>query len=134
MGLIEKIDNEVRNRVGYGITFTIDNEKISDDLERRISFGESIVSHIRGDMVNYQNIELDGRVVGYVREYSSHNFLRPMETSYCIWLADCTEEGLLTDEMRSDVHFVDCGESFELWFGSLVDFVDYVDRNPGVIR
>lgn len=134
MGLIYDIDNEVRSRDGYGVTFTIDSEEISDELENRLCFGDNVVSHVHGDMINYQDIILDGIKVGHIREFCSHDFIRPIETSYCIWLADCTEEHLLTDEMRSDAHFVDCGESFELWFGSLNDFVSYIEKNPGVLH
>ena len=134
MSLFDKIENDVRSRNGYGVTFTIDSEEVSDELEKRVCFGDSVVSHVHGDMINYQDILLDGVKVGYIREYSPYNFLRPMETSYCIWFADCTEEYLVTDEMRSDAHFVDCGESFELWFGSLKDFVGYIEKNPGVVR
>lgn len=133
MSLFEQYENEMRSRPLHGVTFTIDVIE-EPEFDDRITYGESRSHMINGNMVNYQDVFLDGVRLENVElfEYVDHNIFKPMVTAYKLFLADCTEEHLVTDEMRSSRHFSDCGEWFEMSFATFQQLINYLKQTNAI--
>ena len=124
--IVEQIEQEYRNAKGYGVTFSIDPEAYKCNIpESRLTFSENTQAMQCGTLYNWQDIILDGEVIGYLEERMTGRFLHPMTFSFVVVLADCSEPEKITDEMRSDPHFFE-GETYEMQFATLQQLIDYL--------
>lgn len=126
MNIIEEIENEYRKRKLYGIQFSIEPEayecNISDD---RIVFGENTTAMQCGTFYNWQDIILDGNVIGFIEERRNGKLFDPMTVSFCVILADCTEPEKITKEMAASPHFWE-DETYQMRFATLQQLIDYL--------
>ena len=127
MNLFEKYENEKRKNLKHGITYTIDAVE-EPEYDDRIKYGESRSYMSAGNSVNFQDVYFDGKLLEGVElfEYVDHNMFKPMITAYKLFLADCADEHLITDKMRSNKHFQDCGEWFEMSFSAFGQLANYL--------
>ena len=126
MSIVDKIDAEYRAKEGYGIQFSIDADAYECRLGDRVMFGESVSEMQCGTMYNWQDILLDDKVIGWLEESRSGKLLHPMVICFSVWLADCTEEGKITNDMRKNPHFCDAGEYYCMRFATLNQMLDYL--------
>ena len=127
MSLIEEIHNEYRNRKTYGIQFSIEPEAYLCNLsDERIVFGDNTTAMQCGVMYNWQDVIIDGKVVGYLEEKQSGRLFDPQTVSFCVILADCTEPEKITDEMRQSPHFYE-DETFLMKFATMQQMIDYLE-------
>jgi len=130
MGIIEQIEKTYKDNPMYMVKFSINYEGENYD---GLEIGDVEQSEMQcGTMVQYQPITYEGVEVGYVRDRISGKLFDPPVQSYCHFLADCSEDDILTYEQKSDVHFADCGEHFEMQFATMKDLWNYV-YNAGVL-
>lgn len=131
MNIIEEIENEYRQSKGYGVTFSIGPEAYNcniADVDSRLSFGESTTAMQCGTLYNWQDIILDGNIIGYLEECQTGKLLHPITTKFIVWLADCSEPDKITTEMMASPHFWE-GESYEMHFATLQQMIDYLQLN-----
>ncbi|MDD6017203.1 MAG: hypothetical protein PUC18_13180 [Prevotellaceae bacterium] len=130
MNIIEQIESEYRSSKNYGIQFSIDPEAYKCNLpEERVEFGENISDLQCGTFYNWQDVLIDGNVVGYLEESRSGRMLHPTTVSFCVFLADCSEPEKITPEIEKNPHFRDEGEAYVLKFATLQQMVDYLKIN-----
>ena len=129
MNIIEQIENEIRQNKNYGVKFSIDAEAYDCCLGDRVSFGENTIATQCGSIYNYQDIFLDGKTIGYLEEIDCGKLFHPMQTSFIIPIADCTEEELWTQkekELADNQHLHDADEVLELRFATLNQLLDFL--------
>lgn len=122
--LKEQYDNEYRTMDNFGIQFHIDEIAYECELEHgRVSFGESELFTRHGADINFQDIFIDGKKVGILKEYAPYNvfMLKPILVSFIIPLPDEVDD----DRLRNNQHFVE-GERNELRFATLQQMIDYL--------
>lgn len=130
MNIVEQIEAEYRAMKGYGIQFSIEPEAYECDIpDDRLMFGDNTTDMQCGTLYNWQPILIDGNSVGYLQEKQSGKLFDPMTVTFIYILADCMEQELW-DEMLSkhndNLHLYDAGETLELRFATLQQFVDYL--------
>ena len=130
MNIVEQIEAEYRAMKGYGIQFSIEPEAYECDIpDDRLIFGDNTTDMQCGTLYNWQPILIDGNSVGYLQEKQSGKLFDPMTVTFIYILADCVEQELW-DEMLSkhndNLHLYDAGETLELRFATLQQFVDYL--------
>lgn len=130
MNIVEQIEAEYRAMKGYGIQFSIEPEAYECDIpDDRLIFGDNTTDMQCGTLYNWQPILIDGNSVGYLQEKQSGKLFDPMTVTFIYILADCMEQELW-DEMLSkhndNLHLYDAGETLELRFATLQQFVDYL--------
>jgi len=130
MNIVEQIEAEYRAMKGYGIQFSIEPEAYECDIQDdRLMFGDNTTDMQCGTLYNWQPILIDGNSVGYLQEKQSGKLFDPMTVTFIYILADCMEQELW-DEMLSkhndNLHLYDAGETLELRFATLQQFVDYL--------
>ena len=132
MDILTKIANEYRCRKNYGVTFSIEPEAYNCDIpSERIEFGNNTTVMQGGRLYNFQDVFIDGNIVGYLEESMNGKLFDPMTVTFAVILADCTEPEKVTDEMRKSPHFWE-DETFEFRFATLQQMVDYL-RKEGTI-
>lgn len=130
MNIIEQIEADYRAMKGYGIQFSIEPEAYECDIpDDRLIFGDNTTDMQCGTLYNWQPILIDGNSVGFLQEKQSGKLFDPMTITFIYILADCMEQELW-DEMLSkhndNPHLCDAGETLELRFATLQQFVDYL--------
>lgn len=130
MNIVEQIEAEYRAMKGYGIQFSIEPEAYECDIsDDRLMFGDNTTDIQCGTLYNWQPILIDGNSVGFLQEKQSGKLFDPMTVTFIYILADCMEQELW-DEMLSkhndNLHLYDAGETLELRFATLQQFVDYL--------
>lgn len=129
MNILEQVENEYRQNKNFGVQFSIDADAYECRLGDRVSFGESTAAMQCGSFYNYQDIILDGKVVGYLEEVDSGKLFHPITSSFIIPIADCTEEKLWEQkekEFSENPHLYDAGEVLELRFATLNQVWDFL--------
>ena len=121
--LLQEEKDRVRRDKDFGVQFHIDAEAAYESglADDRVVFGESKVVWANGNQINYQDIYIDGKNVGILREYAPYNIFKPMTISFLLPLED--EE--VTDELRQSPHFVQ-EEWCDLWFATLKQLVNHL--------
>lgn len=130
MNIVEQIEADYRAMKGYGIQFSIEPEAYECDIPNdRLMFGDNTTDIQCGTLYNWQPILIDGNSVGFLQEKQSGKLFDPMTITFIYILADCMEQELW-DEMLSkhndNLHLCDAGETLELRFATLQQFVDYL--------
>lgn len=130
MNIVEQIEADYRAMKGYGIQFSIEPEAYECDIPNdRLMFGDNTTDIQCGTLYNWQPILIDGNSVGFLQEKQSGKLFDPMTITFIYILADCMEQELW-DEMLSkhndNPHLYDAGETLELRFATLQQFVDYL--------
>lgn len=130
MNIVEQIEAEYRAMKDYGIQFSIEPEAYECDIpDDRLMFGDNTTDMQCGTLYNWQPILIDGNSVGFLQEKQSGKLFDPMTITFIYILADCMEQELW-DEMLSkhndNPHLCDVGETLELRFATLQQFVDYL--------
>lgn len=130
MNIVEEIEAKYRAAKGYGVTFSIDPECYDVNIdESRISYGESVQDMCGGVLTNYQDIYIDGKYIegAFLKEQCNGRLFDPMTTSYCLYLADCSDENFdeFCEANKDNPHFCDWGESAGLSFATLQQLLDY---------
>lgn len=130
MNIIEEIENEIRQNPNFGVKFSIDAEAYECRLGDRVCFGENLTAFQCGSLYNYQDIILDGNVIGYLEEIDDGRLFRPMTASFIIPVADCSESELWEQKEREfadNKHLHDAGEVLELRFATLNQLLDFIN-------
>lgn len=117
--MIEQIDNEYRQRKGYGVTFSIEPSAYDCRLGDRVTFGDNREYMVCGAIKNVQPVLLDGKEIGLLEETQSHNFFHPLTTSFLVPIDDADERTI------ADPHYY---EDEYLWmkFATLNQMLDYL--------
>lgn len=130
MNIIEQINEEYYQCAGYGVTFSIEPDAYDCSLGRRVSFGENETFLQCGDSINFQDVLLDGNVVGYLREIDCNRLFHPITTSFIIPIADCRDEETWAQkekEFSGNPHLFDGGEVLELRFATLNQMLAFLN-------
>lgn len=132
MNIVEQIEAEYLAMKGYGIQFSIEPEAYECDIpDDRLMFGDNTTDMQCGTLYNWQPILIDGNSVGFLQEKQSGKLFDPMTITFIYILADCMEQELW-DEMlakhKGNPHLYDAGESLELRFATLQQFIDYLRK------
>lgn len=130
MNIIEQIGNKYRQNPNFGVKFSIDSNAYDCRLGDRISFGENTTDLQCGSFYNYQDILLDGKVIGYLEEIDCGRLFDPIKVSFIIPIADCSEEELWVQkekEFAENPHLHDAGEILELRFATLNQMLDFLN-------
>lgn len=132
MNIVEQIEAEYRAMKGYGIQFSIEPEAYECDIpDDRLMFGDNTTDMQCGTLYNWQPILIDGNSVGFLQEKQSGKLFDPMTITFIYILTDCMEQELW-DEMlakhKDNPHLHDAGESLELRFATLQQFIDYLRK------
>ena len=129
MNIVQEIEQKYRNNPKHGITFSIDASAYDCRLGDRVTFGENTTSMQGGSFYNWQDIILDGKVVGYLEEVESGRLFDPMTSSFIVPIADCSEHELW-DEMevkhKDNPHLYDSGETLQLRFATLNQLLEHL--------
>lgn len=136
MNIIEEIEAEYKSRKDYGIQFSIEPEAYVCDIpDDRLKFGDNTTELQCGTFYNWQPILLDGESVGWLQETRSGRLFDPTTTSFILIIADCSEQDLW-DKMlvkhKDNPHLHDAGESLELRFATLQQFIDYLRKTDKI--
>lgn len=129
MNIIEEIEKKYRDNPKHGVTFSIDAEAYECRLGDRVVFGDNTTDMQCGTLYNWQDVILDGKVVGYLQEAQSGRMFDPMTISFCVPIADCMEHELwdkMSEEHKGNPHLHDGGEVLELRFATLNQMLDYL--------
>lgn len=129
MNIIEEIEKKYRDNPKHGVTFSIDAEAYECRLGDRVVFGDNTTDMQCGTLYNWQDVILDGKVVGYLQEAQSGRIFDPMTVSFCIHLADCSDMetwGEMEKEYMKCPHLVDMGETLVLKFATLNQLLDHL--------
>lgn len=129
MNIIEEIEKKYRDNPKHGVTFSIDAEAYECRLGDRVVFGDNTTDMQCGTLYNWQDVILDGKVVGYLQEAQSGRIFDPMTVSFCVPIADCMEHELwdkMSEEHKDNPHLHDGGEVLELRFATLNQMLDYL--------
>lgn len=127
--IISEIESRYRSNPLHGVTFSI--EATAYDCTEEVQFGESVTANGGGYVENFQDIIINGKVIGWVHEYRNGRLFEPTCVQFCYFLADCTELdkcGQLEKQFANDPHFY-AGETYRLNFATLQQLIDYVKAN-----
>lgn len=127
MSIIAEIEKKYRESPKHGVTFSIDANAYECDCD--IIFSAPSQSLSGGVFFNWQDIILDGKVVGYLEETQSGRLFDPMCVSFCRCLADCEDYKLweeMEEKYQGNPHLVDEGESLQLRFATLNQFINHI--------
>lgn len=130
MNIIEQIENEIRQNKNFGVKFSIDAEAYDCRLGDRISFGENTTATQCGKIFNYQDIILDGKVIGYLEEIDCGKLFHPIQASFIIPIADCSEHDVWEQkekEFADNPHLHDADEVLELRFATLNQLINFME-------
>ena len=116
---IEAIDAKYKSNPLYGVQFSIESDAYECSEDIRFSGNTTQVQH--GDLYNWQDVLLQGEVIGFLEEIASGKLFHPMVISFYVPIPD--DE--MTDDIKSNPHYYE-GEYDYLKFGKLQDMVDYV--------
>lgn len=129
MNIIEQVEKKYRDNPKHGIMFSIDSSAYDCILGDRVVFGDNTTDLQCGTFYNWQDVILDGKVIGYLKEAQSGRMFDPMTISFCVPIADCTEHELwerMESEYKDNPHLYDAGEVLELRFATLNQMLDYL--------
>ena len=130
MNIIEQIENRYRLNKNFGVKFSIDSDAYDCRLGERVSFGENTTALQCGTFYNYQDIILDGKVIGYLEEVDCGRLFDPMTVSFIIPIADCSDMGTWEKkekEFAENPHLHDSDEVLELRFATLNQMLDFLN-------
>lgn len=122
MNIIQEIEQRYRNNPQYGVWFSIDASAYESSVGDRVSFGGNTTSMQGGAFYNWQDIILDGKVVGYLQEVESGRLFDPITSSFIVPIADCSEHELWNEmevKYKGNPHLYDSGETLQLRFATL---------------
>ncbi len=132
MNIVEQIENEYRQMKNHGVTFSIGQEAYECDIpDDRICFGENTTAMQGGTLYNWQDVILDGSVIGYLEERECGRLFDPVTTTFAVVLADCSEPWKITEEMKANPHFWE-DETFEMHFATLQQMIDYLRKTNAI--
>lgn len=130
MNIVQEIEQRYRNNPKHGVWFSIDASAYESSLGDRVSFGDNTTAMQGGALYNWQDIILDGKVVGYLQEVESGRLFEPITSSFIVPIADCSEHELW-DEMevkyKENPHLYNLGEVLELRFATLNQMLEYLE-------
>jgi hypothetical protein len=130
MNIVQEIEQRYRNNPKHGVWFSIGASAYKSSVGDRVSFGDNTTAMQGGALYNWQDIILDGKVVGYLQEVESGRLFDPMTSSFIVPIADCSEHELW-DEMevkyKENPHLYDSGEVLELRFATLNQMLEYLE-------
>jgi len=130
MNIVQEIEQRYRNNPKHGVWFSIDASAYESSFGDRVSFGDNTTAMQGGALYNWQDIILDGKVVGYLQEVESGRLFEPMTSSFIVPIADCSEHELW-DEMevkyKENPHLYNMGEVLELRFATLNQMLEYLE-------
>ncbi len=132
MNIVDQIMNEYRQRPNHGIQFSVESEAYKCRVGDRVSFGDNTTVLQCGSFYNYQDIILDGNVIGYLEEVQSGRLFDPMTISFVIPIADCSEKDVwekMLVQFAGNPHLSDEGESLVLRFATLNQILDHLSIN-----
>lgn len=130
MNIIEQIENKYRQNVNFGVKFSIDPDAYDCRLGERVSFGENTTALQCGTFYNYQDIILDGEIIGYLEEIDCGRLFDPMTVSFIIPIADCSDMETWEKkekEFAENPHLHDSDEVLELRFATLNQMLDFLN-------
>ena len=130
MNIVEQRENEYRSYKGYGVTFSIDASAYESRFGDRVEFGDNTTSMQGGALYNWQDVLLDGNVIGYLEERENGKLFDPMTVTFCVPLADCTEQELWEEKVREfdgNPHLAESGEVLKLEFATLNQMLEYLN-------
>jgi len=129
MNIVQEIEQRYRNNPKHGVWFSIDASAYECSVGDRVSFGDNTTDMQCGVLFNWQDIILDGKVVGYLQEAKNGRLFDPMTSSFIVPIADCTEHELW-DEMKvkykGNPHLYDAGETLQLRFATLNQLLEHL--------
>ena len=132
MNIVEEIEAEYRSKKNYGIQFNIEPEAYDCDIpDERIEFGDNTTSMQGGALYNWQDIILDGNVIGYLEERQTGKLFDPMTSTFVVFLADCSEPEKITPEMEASPHFFE-DKTFQMRFATLQQMIDYLRQTKAI--
>lgn len=129
MNIVQEIEQRYRNNPKHGVQFSIDASAYESSVGDRVSFGDNTTAMQGGALYNWQDIILDGKVVGYLEEVESGRLFDPITSSFIVPIADCSEHELW-DEMevkyKENPHLYDSGETLQLRFATLNQLLEHL--------
>lgn len=129
MNIVQEIEQRYRNNPKHGVWFSIDASAYESSVGDRVSFGDNTTAMQCGALYNWQDIILDGKVVGYLQEVESGRLFDPITSSFIVPIADCSEHELwdkMSEEHKDNPHLHDGDEVLELRFATLNQMLDYL--------
>lgn len=130
MDLIEMVEAPYKNSPAYNVKFSIEPEayKVPDGVD--VKFGKSETELSGGTFINYQTVIINGEEFGFLEERNGGGLLAPMTTSFCFCIADCEDDDFeeVYEKYKDNPHFADCGESLQLCFATLKQFLEFHDK------
>ena len=129
MNIVQEIEQRYRNNPKHGVWFSIDASAYESSVGDRVSFGDNTTAMQCGALYNWQDIILDGKVVGYLQEVESGRLLDPITSSFIVPIADCSEDELwnkMEAKYKENPHLYDSGEVLELRFATLNQLLEHL--------
>lgn len=129
MNIVQEIEQRYRNNPKHGVWFSIDASAYESSVGDRVSFGDNTTAMQCGELYNWQDIILDGKVVGYLEEVESGRLFDPMTSSFIVPIADCSEHELwekMEVKYKDNQHLYDSGEVLELRFATLNQLLEHL--------
>ena len=130
MNIAQEIEQRYRNNPKHGILFSIDKSAYESNVGDRVSFGDNTTVVQCGKIYNFQDIILDGEVVGYLEEVMNGKIFDPMTSSFIIPIADCSEHDLWNEmevKYKDNPHLFDSGETLQLRFATLNQLLEHLE-------
>ena len=129
MNIVQEIEQRYRNNPKHGVQFSIDASAYESSVGDRVSFGDNTTAIQCGALYNWQDIILDGKVVGYLEEVDSGRLFDPMTSSFVVPIADCSEHELwdkMEVKYKDNPHLCDRGETLQLRFATLNQLLEHL--------
>lgn len=130
MNIVQEIEQRYRNNPQHGVWFSIDASAYESKVGDRVSFGDNTTQMQGGSFYNWQDIVLDGKVVGYLEEVKSGRLFAPMTSSFIAPIADCSEHELwnkMEVKYKDNPHLYDSGETLQLRFATLNQLLEHLE-------
>lgn len=130
MNIAQEIEQRYRNNPKHGVWFSINASAYESSVGDRVSFGDNTTAMQGGSFYNWQDIILDGKVVGYLEEVESGRLFDPITTSFIVPIADCSEHELWNEmeaKYKDNQHLFDSDETLQLRFATLNQLLEHLE-------
>lgn len=127
MDIIKQIEDKYRRNPKYGVQFSIEPDAYNAPAGTEVVFGKNVTEMSSGTFINFQDIKIDGDPFGFLCESQRGGLLEPICTSFCYLIADCQDADYdeKFEEYKDNPHFFDAGESIQLNFATLEQFLQF---------
>ena len=130
MNIVDKVRNEYKKSKSYGVRFSIEPSAYEYTGKRHVEFGKNFTCRQLGTLLNFQDIIIDGKKFGYLEETERSGLFSPILTSFSYPIADCQDKDYdeVFEANKNNPHFYDNGESLELRFATLEQFMEFYEQ------